>query len=113
MEFLLGTPPKERDMEWARRVCTTSRYLHVDVWRFCLKHDYVRKDVLPLLREARRKLRSLARRKDLEDGQGSKIREYVENDELRISNIEKNYLKGKKSAFVPDSMISMLESEAI
>lgn len=44
--------------------------------------------------------------KVLEKDTKALILEYIENEKLRIRNIEENYLKGKPSAFVPDDLIS-------
>jgi len=108
MESLLALPVKKRDMRWAHDVCTASRFIHINVWRFCTPRKQVETDVIPLLKKARDKLRELMGKKGFND---TKLSQYVENDTRRISNLEDNYLKGRFSAFRPDDTLSGPESQ--
>jgi len=112
MKRLLAMPRTKRQETWAHDVCTASRFIHIDVWRRCAKHDEVENDVLPLLKEAKEELSCLMRATGDEDAR-NKICEYVANDEKRILNIENNYLASKPSGFMPDHMLSEPPAQAI
>ena len=103
MNKLLAVPRGRRDMRWAHDVCTISRFIHINVWRFCPQRDYVRDTVIPLLKKAKRELLGLSNTKRVDK---EKIEQYVANDEKRINNLEKNYLHGKPSAFIPNHKLS-------
>lgn len=111
MKRLLAVPPSERGATWAHDLCTASRFIHINVWRFCPKHDEVRNTVLPLLKDAKRELLCLIQNTSVEEAR-KKIGEYASNDEKRIANIEKNYLSGKLSAFLPDHKLSEPPAQA-
>jgi len=108
MKSLLAVPLKMRNVAWAHDTCTTSRFIHLDVWRFGLKRQYVEKRVLPLLIQAKAELRALAE-SGVEVSDREKIYMYMRNDELRIKNIQENYLNGKPSGCVPNDTISDLQ----
>lgn len=111
MQSLLSMPKENRQiMQWAHDVCTTSRFIHICVWKFCPEHDYVRLTVIPLLMTAMKELLTAKDSSGLDEPQKKQIALYVENDELRLRNIEENYLKCRPSAFVPDNKLSELEA---
>jgi len=106
MQSLLARPAEERDMQWAHEVCTASRFIHLDVWRFCAKYDYAEGTILPLLKEARSQLLALRDADILEDADRNIIDSYVKNDYDRMKNLRDNYLQGRASAFRPDDLLS-------
>lgn len=112
MEKLLAIPKGRRDAGWAHDVCTKSRFLHINVWRFCARRDQVAREVIPLLKKARKELLSLLNNRGFK-GNRDKVREYVANDEKRIENLEKTYLQGKPSAFIPNHKLSEPPAKAI
>ena len=111
MESLMKVVKEQRDAAWAHDVCTTSRMVHLNVWRFCPDRKYVRDTVIPLLKKAKKNLLELCESKRLE-GVRTKIFEYAENDRFRILNLERNYLNCRPSAFRPGHKLSVWESEA-
>ena len=102
LKSLLGVPIKKRNLAWAKEVCTCSRFIHINVWRFCEERGYVEGQIVMLLKKAAKGIAALGESK----GEEEKFEVYKCNIEKRVVNIEKNYLKGKRSAFVPDDMIS-------
>ncbi|MBL7146850.1 MAG: hypothetical protein ISS76_21615 [Phycisphaerae bacterium] len=111
MESLMKVPVKERDVKWAHEVCTTSRMVHLNVWRFCPDREYVKDMVIPLLKKAQDSLLKLCMSKHLEEETKKKISDYAENDGFRAKNLEQNYLHCKPSAFRPGDKLSVWESQ--
>lgn len=97
-------------MQLAHDVCTASRFIHLDTWRFCAKYKYVKDTILPTLERAKRELTALLDSESLEKVDKEIISSYIENDKDRIKNLRENYLQGKPSAFRPDHMLSEPES---
>ena len=111
LEFLLTVPNTKRDGNWADNVCLESAFVHINVWKFCPKREIVREIVIPSLREARRQLLVLAR-SNKGRPLAERIVERANNVRDRLNNLERNYLCGKPSAFIPDSTISKLDATA-
>lgn len=102
----------DRNMEWAHELCTVSRFVHVHVWLYCVDLRTVEADVIPLLQRISTALAEFGERStSLSDDDRKHIREYMENDERRIVNIRSNYLKGRRSAFLPEETFDMLHTE--
>lgn len=110
ISFLLEVPDEKRDMKWAHDMCTASRFIHLDVWKFCSEHKCVEDTVIPLLGDKIPKAVNAMLKKNFSEKEKKEISVYLKNVELRKNNLEMNYLKGKPSAFVPDSMISEWEA---
>ena len=111
MESLLAARGEKRNMRWAHDVCTASRFVHIDVWRFCAKYNYVENTILPLLKRAITELLAQLDSESLEDAEKETIASYVKNDDDRIKNLKENYLQGKPSAFRPDDTLSEPQSQ--
>lgn len=107
MESLLKRPPEKRDGTWAHDLCTASRFVHIDVWRYCPQQLYVRDEIVPLLVRAEKELKGLVG----EQFDKKKVEQYILNDRRRISNISDRYLQGKASAFRPESSLSEAEAQ--
>jgi hypothetical protein len=94
-------PPDQRDIQWARQVCSASKSVHVDVWTNYPDSEYVRTNVLPLLELTRDALLAMVECSMLDQ----KTREIfvAESNTIdsRLVNISKNYLEGKPSALMP------------
>jgi len=107
MKLLLAHPRDNNWMDWAHDVCTASRLIHVDIWTLHLSHAFVKKAALPLMKEALDALDNL-----MNSGKDSLDVELLEaygmNNSDRIDNIEKNYLKGKSSAFIAHNRLREL-----
>ena len=109
MRSLLALSEDDRNMDWAHDVCTMSRFVHINVWKFCAPREYVRTQVIPLLENAKKQLLNLANMKGFDT---SKILDYAENDTARIKNLKDNYLEQKPSAFRPGDKLSEPEFKA-
>jgi len=104
LESLIMVPVDKWDAEWAREVCTASRFVHLNVWIFTPKREQAR-DIIKLLQRARKDLLSMVNSGDF-DKDKKVIEPYIENVGGRIRNLKENYLVGKPSAFVPDDKLS-------
>jgi hypothetical protein len=108
VKALLKVSPKERGLEWAHSVCTASRFVHIDVWRFCPPCEEVKTEGLPLLEKAHDELSRLLGKQGLD---GGKINDYMKNDMARIKNLRDNYLMGQPSAFRPEDKATWPEED--
>ena len=106
MESLLQRKEELREMDWAQKICTAGRFLHKDVWTMPLDRGYVEFTVLPLFSGADKALRDFTHRKDISPEDKNQVEPYIRNNTLRVKNIRDNFLKGKRSALVPDDKIS-------
>lgn len=106
LESLIMVPVDKRDVRWAHQICTASRFVHINVWRFAPERKQAR-DIIKLLQRARKELLSMVNSGDF-DKDKEEIETYNENVGRRIRNVEENYLAGKPSAFVPDHKLPKL-----
>ncbi|HUT28548.1 MAG TPA: hypothetical protein VMX13_02060 [Sedimentisphaerales bacterium] len=104
LESMIMVPVEERNVEWAHDICTSSRFVHVNVWRFQPDRKRVR-DIIELLERARSELLSILNSGDY-DNDRKKFQEYIDNVGARVANLKNNYLTGKPSAFAPHDKIS-------
>ena len=112
LKSMLDVPVEKRDMVWAHDLCTCSRFVHVNVWRFCPEPRVVEREIIPLLKQSQKELSALRARRDLREGEKKKISEYGANARLRLRNIEQNYVRGKRSAFLPTDKLWKKEPPA-
>ena len=96
-------PKNNRCVTWAFNCCTYSRFVHVGVWDSEVSAYTVRKEIIPLLKQAEDAIRELEARYD-EGKDKENIGHCRTNITLRRGNLEANYLKGKRSAFPPQAM---------
>lgn len=100
-EALLEESKERRNLKWAHRVCTFSRFIHIDVWRFCPGHEHTINKIIPLLRKAQEECLTLLDSQQLREDEKKEVTHYIKNVKDRIRNLEENYLQGKHSAFRP------------
>ncbi len=108
LKSLIEARESGRNPDWAHAVCTASRFIHVYVWRECPPREYVKSEVVPLLKEAEKAIRVLADSGAYDEETEHVLGVYADNDALRIKNIEENYLLGRLSAFRPEEKIKEL-----
>lgn len=113
LERLLVVPMDERDVRWIHSICTVSRMIHLNVWRFCPERKYVESNVVKLLKRAQNELRSMANCGDFTPSEIARINQYLQNIDNRIDNIRSNYLEGRPSAFRPDDSLSEPPAQAL
>lgn len=97
---------KDRNIQWAKEVCTACRFVNIDVWRQKPDSVYLRNNVIPLLELARNELLAMVNCSELSEEDKKVFIAELSNIELRVTNIEKNYLAGKRSSFAPDEKLS-------
>jgi hypothetical protein len=102
LENNTGVSEEERDLHWAASNCLKSKHLHLYIWRFRPERRYVKEVIIPLLKECRKGVVSLLDKKAWPRQDRQMLQMYVENIQLRIENLERNYLNGKPSNFVTD-----------
>jgi hypothetical protein len=98
------TPVDQHDVNWAHEVCTASRYVHINVWRFSPDH-VIAQTIISLLERARNELLSIRNSGDF-DKDKHKVDSYIKNITSRVKNLKENYLKGNPSDFVPQDKLS-------
>jgi len=110
---LLSIPKDKRDMKWINDVCTTSRFIHLDVWRMALSSEFVNSRIIPLLREAKEELTLKLHSKNITKSEKEAINIYRKNLNSRIENIVKQYLRGLPSSFAPDSILREINLDVL
>jgi hypothetical protein len=113
LEHLILAPMDQRDVRWIHAICTATRMVHISVWRFCPNRDYVQHEVLKLLERSQNELRSMANCGDFNENEVARIDQYLQNIDLRISNIRDNFLAGKSSGFLPDDSLTEPPAKAL
>lgn len=108
-ESLLTVPKRKRDFRWAHEVCTMSRFIHLNVWTSCAEDEYVKRQVLPLLKKAAHELEAIRKAGGQDNDTKIALLATRRNVEARIRNLQTNFLAGKLSDFMPEDRIGKLE----
>ena len=74
-------------LEWAHYLCTYSRYLYLNVWKYRCSVDRVRDNIIPILKNAKALIARLVQEYDLSKKDKSDLAKYEENISLRIKNL--------------------------
>lgn len=101
MKSLLSEPLEKRDLLWATNTEVLSRDIHFDIWRAYLSQKKTEDIVIPLLKDATKKIREAMDGAELPKNDRQSIQFLRENIEKRIYNLQNNYLGGTISAFDP------------
>ena len=102
LRHLLEIPPNERGIGWLHEVCIYSRFVHINVWSDRPPVEEVRKEIIDeLLTKAEIAVCQLINSERLPSFEKPDARSFHENIQLRIQNLENNYLKLLPSDFDP------------
>ena len=75
-------------LKWAHYVCTYSRYVYLNVFKYRPSAKRVRNEVIPILENAKAAIGDLLQRCDLGKEDESDLTHYIENISIRIENLK-------------------------
>ena len=82
-----GGDDQPEHLEWAHYLCTYSRYVYLNVWKYRCSVDRVRDNIIPILKNAKSLIERLAQECDLSKKDKMDLTKYGENIGLRIKNL--------------------------
>lgn len=113
IESLLRVPTQKCDIFWAHEVCTVSRLLHWIVWSHHPEYEYVAYTVLPLLSKAANAIELLRVSGRHDKATNESLLARRRNVEVRIRNLQTNFLAGYPSDFIPEDRVGKLAATTL
>ncbi|MFC1635020.1 hypothetical protein ACFL5Z_09270 [Planctomycetota bacterium] len=91
--------PTTAKMQLAHYLCSYSRYVHVNAWRFRISINRVKKTIRNELEKAEQKIRKMLESGKLAKAQKQKLSHYARNIAARKKNLLDNFCTGRPSEY--------------